>query len=100
MAAHEKAGTKCFEGLDRLPVAHVDDGDFAAFQVRRREHCRFSVSPGDAGAQVRQARATLDLTQVQLDIEALGRQIGLALTLQHENIFRATNEVTAPSILH
>lgn len=42
----------------------------------------------------------LDLTQIQLDIEALGRQIGLALTLQHENIFRATNEVTAPSILH
>jgi len=40
----------------------------------------------------------LDLAQIQLDIEALGKSIGLAVTLQHENIFRATNEVAAPIV--
>ena len=38
----------------------------------------------------------LDLTQIQLDLEALGQSIGIAANLQHENIFRATNEIAAP----
>lgn len=42
----------------------------------------------------------LDLTRLQLDIEALADRIGLAVTLQHENIFRATNEITAPLTFH
>jgi len=41
----------------------------------------------------------LDLTQIQLDLEALGQTIGIAIHLQHENIFRATNEITAPGAL-
>ncbi len=38
----------------------------------------------------------LDLTQIQLDLAALGQATGLAVHLQHENIFRATNEIAAP----
>jgi len=39
---------------------------------------------------------SFDLTQIQLDIEALGQSLGIAINLQHENIFRATNEIAAP----
>jgi len=39
----------------------------------------------------------LNLSQVQLDIEQLGKQTGLAATLQHENIFKATNDVAIPA---
>jgi predicted amino acid-binding ACT domain protein len=38
----------------------------------------------------------LDLGQLQVDIAAFGEARGLAVTLQHENIFRATNDITAP----
>jgi len=38
----------------------------------------------------------ISLAQVQLDIEQLGRRIGFSAGLQHENIFKATNEVAAP----
>jgi len=38
----------------------------------------------------------MNVSQIQLDIEALGRQTGLTAALQHENIFKATNEVAAP----
>lgn len=39
----------------------------------------------------------MNIAQIQIDIEALGKQIGLVANLQHENIFKATNEVKAPS---
>ncbi len=39
----------------------------------------------------------MNAAQIQLDIEALSRKAGLAATLQHENIFKATNEITAPA---
>ena len=34
-----------------------------------------------------------DVRQLQLDLESLGKEIGLTAHLQHENIFLATNEV-------
>jgi predicted amino acid-binding ACT domain protein len=40
----------------------------------------------------------MNAVQIQLDIEAVGRKTGLSVTLQHENIFKATNEITAPGI--
>jgi predicted amino acid-binding ACT domain protein len=40
----------------------------------------------------------MNAAQIQLDIEALSRKAGLSATLQHENIFKATNEITAPGI--
>ena len=40
-----------------------------------------------------------DLTQLQADLERLGKSIGVAVTLQHENIFRATNEIAVPTNL-
>jgi predicted amino acid-binding ACT domain protein len=39
----------------------------------------------------------MNADQIQLDIEALGKKSGLAVTIQHQNIFKATNEVTAPA---
>ena len=39
----------------------------------------------------------MNAAQIQLDIEALSRKAGLSATLQHENIFKATNEITAPA---
>ncbi|MDW8343179.1 MAG: ACT domain-containing protein [Verrucomicrobiae bacterium] len=39
-----------------------------------------------------------ELAQLQLDLAQLGQRIGVQVTLQHENIFRATNEVTAPGM--
>jgi len=39
----------------------------------------------------------MNAAQIQIDIEALGRKTGLTAALQHENIFKATNEVTAPA---
>lgn len=41
--------------------------------------------------------AHMNASQIQIDIEALSRKTGLAATLQHENIFKATNDVTAPA---
>ncbi|MDO8682332.1 MAG: ACT domain-containing protein [Armatimonadota bacterium] len=41
------------------------------------------------------APAQLDIHQVQLDIEKLGEEFGLSAHLQHENIFRVTNEIGA-----
>ena len=38
----------------------------------------------------------ISVDQVQLDLEQFGKQTGLACALQHENIFKATNEVTTP----
>jgi predicted amino acid-binding ACT domain protein len=38
-----------------------------------------------------------DLPQIQLDIEEHGREVGFVAHLQHENIFRATNELDAVS---
>ena len=39
----------------------------------------------------------MNIAQIRLDIEELGRRIHLTVALQHENIFRATNELTPPS---
>ncbi len=39
----------------------------------------------------------MDISQIRLDIEALSKKLDLAIALQHENIFRATNELTPPS---
>jgi predicted amino acid-binding ACT domain protein len=39
----------------------------------------------------------MNAAQIQLDIEVLGKEIGIAANLQHENIFKATNEITAPA---
>jgi len=39
----------------------------------------------------------MNAAQIQLDIEVLGRKTGLMATLQHENIFKATNDITAPA---
>ncbi len=39
----------------------------------------------------------MNAAQIQIDIEAMGRKTGLAVTLQHENIFKATNEITVPA---
>jgi len=39
----------------------------------------------------------MNASQIQIDIEALSRQTGLSATLQHENIFKATNDITVPS---
>lgn len=39
----------------------------------------------------------MNAAQIQIDIEALGKKTGLVATLQHQNIFKATNEVTAPA---
>jgi predicted amino acid-binding ACT domain protein len=39
----------------------------------------------------------MNAAQIQIDIEALGRKTGLAATLQHENIFKATNDISAPA---
>lgn len=39
-----------------------------------------------------------DVAQLQLDLAQLGQRIGVQVTLQHENIFRATNDVTAPGM--
>lgn len=39
-----------------------------------------------------------DVGQLQLDLAQLGQRIGVQVTLQHENIFRATNDVTAPGM--
>lgn len=36
-----------------------------------------------------------DARQIQLDIEQLGKEFGLTAHLQHENIFRATSELSA-----
>jgi glycine cleavage system transcriptional repressor len=41
--------------------------------------------------------AHMNAAQIQIDIEALSRKTGLSATLQHENIFKATNEVSAPA---
>jgi predicted amino acid-binding ACT domain protein len=39
----------------------------------------------------------MNAAQIQIDIEALSRKTGLSATLQHENIFKATNDVAAPA---
>jgi predicted amino acid-binding ACT domain protein len=39
----------------------------------------------------------MNAAQIHLDIEALSRKVGIAANLQHENIFKATNEVTVPA---
>jgi predicted amino acid-binding ACT domain protein len=39
----------------------------------------------------------MNAAQIQLDIEVLGKEIGIAANLQHENIFKATNEIAAPA---
>jgi len=38
----------------------------------------------------------ISVAQIQLDLEQFGKQTGLACALQHENIFKATNEVSTP----
>lgn len=38
---------------------------------------------------------TWDIYQLQLDLEELGREVGLTSHLQHENIFRVTSEIAA-----
>lgn len=38
-----------------------------------------------------------ELRQIQLDLQAMAKRDSLTIALQHENIFRATNEVTAPA---
>ncbi len=40
--------------------------------------------------------AELDIHQIQLDIEAIGKEIGLSATFQHQNVFRATSEISSP----
>jgi glycine cleavage system transcriptional repressor len=38
----------------------------------------------------------MSASQIQLDIEVLSQNLGLSATLQHENIFKATNDIKAP----
>jgi len=38
----------------------------------------------------------ISVHQIQLDLEHFGKKTGLACALQHENIFKATNDVATP----
>ncbi len=55
VTAHEEPGPQGVDLLDHLPVAHIDDGDLAFFQVGRGHDGFALVLPADAGAQVRHA---------------------------------------------
>lgn len=68
-----------------LAQTGINIEDFAANVVEGNLVLIFSLS----------VPAALDIAGVQESIEAVGREFGIRATLQHENIFRATSEVSA-----
>ena len=59
--------------------------------VHKPKHDRFVLISQLAVPQ------TMDTHQIRLDVEAMGKKINMTVALQHENIFRATNELTPPA---
>jgi glycine cleavage system transcriptional repressor len=85
-------------GQDRPGVIHRISSYLASKGINIEDFYAYSTGDGQFVMILQVAiPKEWDLPQIQLDIEEHGREVGFVAHLQHENIFRATNELDAVS---
>jgi len=86
------------QGQDRPGVIHRISSYLASKGINIEDFYAYSTD-SDQFVMILQVAIPRewDLRQIQLDIEEHGREVGFVAHLQHENIFRATNELDAVS---